>query len=605
MNYNIRIDEIHIEGNKLRLMVTGEFEILSSLARPKLIMHFSNGIEDRRIPLVVATMNRNEDVGVIEFSSNYLYLLDYLFWKSRDSVNPITMYFNLLYGEFYEEKIAVDMNPGILEQDEFCYLCQPEGNMIRFIPQPDFQEKLARYRSQTQRSRLKTWVGKIYKWLVFAASLLLLPWMIVDALLATFNFIGYADKVKKSNPSRLRKFIAHINARLYGLSGHKISAVKARAYYRKLKCEYIKSSFNRISKKQAVVPNRIAFISLRRTELSGNFAFVYEKIKDDKNLEIEMYLDPKDIMQMTKKEMDRFAYLCATSKVVVLDEFTPYIHFFDIRPETRVVQLWHACGAFKTFGFTRLSKSKGSPQKTRNHRNYDYVTVSTKNVKICHSEGFGIPTDNVVPTGIPRTDVFFDEAYKKTVRHRLYNEYPQLRGKKVILFAPTFRGHVKETAHYPMDKFRIDEFMDAVGEEYFLIVKHHPFVTEKQPIPEAYQDRVLDLSEQTELNDLLFVTDLIITDYSSLVFEASLLNIPMMFYTFDLRNYMKDRDFYFDFETFVPGHFFFTQEMLQRAIVKKDFAEEKVPAFARRFFDDFDGHSTERVVKLLYHALEE
>jgi len=604
MNYSIHIDEIHIEGNTFRFVVTGVFDIVSSLAKPKVIMHFSNGIEDRRIPLVFATLNRNEDEGVIEITSNYVYLLDRLFWKSRNCGNDITMCFNLLYGECYEEKIEVDMTPALLEQDKLCYVCRLEGKAIRFIHQPDFVQRLAKY-ERGQSNKVKTAVGKVYSWVVFACSLCLLPWMALDALLATFHFIKYPGKVGKADASRLRKFWGHINVRLSSLSGHKISVRKAKAFYRKCKCGYIRASFNRTKKKCAVEDYRISFISLRRTDISGNFAFVYEKMKDNPNLEIEMYLDPKDIADMSKKEMDRFAYLCATSKVVVLDEFTPYIHYFDIRPETRVVQLWHACGAFKTFGFTRLGKPKGSPQKTRNHRNYDYVTVSTKNVKICHSEGFGIPTDHVVPTGIPRTDVFFDEAYKANMQKSLYEQYPQLKEKKVILYAPTFRGDVKETAYYPMEKFRVDEFMDAVGDEYFLIIKHHPFVTEKHPVPEKYRNRVLDLSEQTELNDLMFITDIIITDYSSLVFEASLLDIPMLFYTFDLRNYIETRDFYFDFESFVPGHFFFTQKMLEKAIVEKDFAQEKVSDFAQRFFDDFDGKSTDRVVELLYQALSE
>lgn len=604
MNYSINIDEIHIEANKFRFVVTGVFDILSSLAKPKIIMHFSNGIEDRRIPLVFATLNRNEDEGVIEITSNYVYLLDQLFWKSRNCGNDITMYFNLLYGESYEEKIEVNMNPALLEQDELCYVCRPEGKAIKFIHQPDFAQRLAKYEKK-QSHKVKTVVGKVYGWVVFAFSLCLLPWLVIDGLMATFHFIKYSGKVGKADASRLRKFLGHINTRLSSLSGHKISVRRAKTLYRKCKCGYIRAAFNRTKKKCKVENNRISFISLRRTDISGNFAFVYEKIKDDPNLEIEMYLDPKDISDMSKKEMDRFAYLCATSKVVVLDEFTPYIHYFDIRPETKVVQLWHACGAYKTFGFTRLGKPKGSPQKTRNHRNYDYVTVSTKNVKICHSEGFGIPTDNVVPTGIPRTDVFYDEAYKKKMQKDLYEQYPQLKDKKVILYAPTFRGDVKETAYYPMDKFHVDEFMDAVGDEYFLIIKHHPFVTEAHPVPKGYHNRVLDLSDQTELNDLLFITDIIITDYSSLVFEASLLNIPMLFYTFDLRNYIKTRDFYFDFESFVPGYFFFTQKMLERAIVEKDFAQEKVLDFAKRFFDDFDGKSTERVVELLYQVLSE
>ena len=147
--------------------------------------------------------------------------------------------------------------------------------------------------------------------------------------------------------------------------------------------------------------------------------------------------------------------------------------------------------------------------------------------------------------------------------------------------------------------------MENISDEYVLIIKHHPFVPEKHPVPDKCKDRVLDLSDSSELNDLLFITDIVITDYSSLVFEASLLDIPMLFYTFDLQEYIKERDFYFNFETFIPGKFFYTQEELERAIKEKDFATEKIPEFRNKFFDDLDGKASVRIADLLCKALRE
>lgn len=608
VNYQIKFISLSITADQMRIVAEGTYPFISELSTPKVILYFSDGIEDRRIPLVIKNSTQHVDDGIVTVEYNYLYYLSQLFWNSRSSENDITMHLHLQYGDFYEENIPVDLTPEYIEQDELCYICTAEKNFLRFHKQPGFLDTVARLEKSKKKSGVKPVLNKIYHWISFVFALCLLPWFILDAVMATLGIIGYANRTKKSR-TKSQKFIAHINARLMYFSQHMISVRNAKKFVDKIiqnrKHAGIISAYNKIRATQPVRKNRISFISLRRTELSGNFQFVYDKIKDDAALDIQMYLSPKPLLKMSKQEIRRFAELCATSKVVVLDEFTPYIHYFDIRPETKIVQLWHACGAFKTFGFTRLGKPKGSPQKTRNHRNYDYVTVSTANVKKCHSEGFGIPTDHVVPTGIPRTDVFFDENYKTRTRSRLLEQYPQLQGKKVVLFAPTFRGHVKETAYYPVRRFDVGKFMDAVGSDYFLIIKHHPFVPQHHPIPEGYEDRVLDLSAETELNDLLFITDLIITDYSSLVFEASLLNIPMAFYTFDLKSYISQRDFYFDFKTFVPGNFFYTQEDMQEAILKGDLAQEKVEAFSRRFFDDFDGHSTERVVKLLYKALEE
>ena len=101
------------------------------------------------------------------------------------------------------------------------------------------------------------------------------------------------------------------------------------------------------------------------------------------------------------------------------------------------------------------------------------------------------------------------------------------------------------------------------------------------------------------------ITDLLITDYSSVVFEASLLDIPMLFYAFDLFDYISKRDFYYDFESFVPGKIVFSQRELTEAIVAGDFESEKVPPFKTKFFDHLDGRSSRRVADLILRFIGE
>ena len=105
------------------------------------------------------------------------------------------------------------------------------------------------------------------------------------------------------------------------------------------------------------------------------------------------------------------------------------------------------------------------------------------------------------------------------------------------------------------------------------------------------------------MNDLLFVTDLLITDYSSVVFEASLLDIPMLFYAFDLDEYIENRDFYYDFKEFIPGKTVFLQDELIKAVQSNDFESEKVEKFKHKFFDDIDGQSSQRVANKIISLL--
>ena len=177
---------------------------------------------------------------------------------------------------------------------------------------------------------------------------------------------------------------------------------------------------------------------------------------------------------------------------------------------------------------------------------YDYATVSSENIIKFYAEGFGISDKNVLATGVPRTDIFSDEDYAQKVKADFYSRHPKLKDKKIILFAPTFRGNGQNSAYYPIDVFNPNKFFEDTNGEYAILIKLHPFCKEKYVINKKYKDYIIDLSNEDELNDLLFVTDLLITDYSSSVFEASLLNIPMLFFAYDLYQYISERDFYCD-----------------------------------------------------------
>ena len=196
MRYDICVNEINIRENRFHLKLTGTFDFINDLAKPKLIMYFDNGIEDRRLPLVIRKVTKNEDEDILTITSNYEYLLDRLFWKSRSSNEPISMQLNLLYGDYYEEGIAVDLTPELMEQDESCFVCQIEGNRLVFTPRSDREKRIAASEKKSVGTRVKKVLNTVYHWISFVVALCLLPWFAVDALMATFGIIGYAGKAK-------------------------------------------------------------------------------------------------------------------------------------------------------------------------------------------------------------------------------------------------------------------------------------------------------------------------------------------------------------------------------------------------------------------------
>jgi CDP-ribitol ribitolphosphotransferase len=345
---------------------------------------------------------------------------------------------------------------------------------------------------------------------------------------------------------------------------------------------------------------KIIFASDSRSEMSGNFQFVYDELLS-RNLNYDYHLLLKKGVDEKKnyREIFSLAYHLATAKFIILDDFYPMIYPLTIRKNAELIQLWHAVGAFKTFGFSRLGRPGGPSPKSKNHRNYTKAIVSSHNVAKHYAEGFGIDLEKVIPTGIPRTDVFFDKVYQEEVRNNLYEEYPFLKGKKVITFAPTFRGNGQQSAHYPMEVLNLEKLYNELKDEYVFLFKIHPFVKNEFSIPYQYSDFFYDFSSYREINDLLFITDILITDYSSVCFEYALLNKPMIFFAYDVEEYVRTRDFYYDYHSFIPGPLAKTTERMIDIIQQEDFKMEKIEPFVKYFFDDVDGKASERVVDQL------
>ena len=389
------------------------------------------------------------------------------------------------------------------------------------------------------------------------------------------------------------------NATVYDYSGYNYSP-------RQRNTDYFASKYDHFVKQIDVKENNILFLSERLPEQGGNLVRIMEQCRQDKEISVSKFLVPKTVSQLSRKELRECARLCARARVIVLEDFYPQLHSLTLRPQTKVVQLWHACGVFKTFGYSRLGKPGVAPQSSMNHRSYDLVTVSSEAVRGIYAEAFAITTGKVKALGAPRTDVLFDKEYKEAKRRELYQKYPQLEDRKVILFAPTFRGDGNKDAYYPEDAFDINLFMQGFSEDVCCIVKHHPFVHQEIKVDEKYYDRVLDLTGKDHINDLMLISDLLITDYSSSVFEAVLLGVPMLFYAFDKEDYIRSRAFYCDYDSFAPGYveedFNKMKNMAEKILNHETDSEEEAIIKAKReqFFHDFlsalDGKSTGRIV---------
>lgn len=294
-------------------------------------------------------------------------------------------------------------------------------------------------------------------------------------------------------------------------------------------------------------------------------------------------------------------YHIATSKTIFMDNvFLPF-SAIKIKKNTRLVQLWHGTGALKKFG---LDYEDGWIKKLAidTNKNTTHFIVGSSWMKDIYKTAFRAEEDRVFNIGCPRTDLFFNKAILEEQREEFFNSYPELHDKKIMLYAPTFRDDdIEDEIKIHLD---IDKLMSKLDDNYVLGLRLHPHVARKVNLDkyfqEPYHSRVFDFSGYDKLNTLLISSDILITDYSSIVYEYALMKKPMIFYSYDLAKFEKSgRGFYGDYKTIVPGPVTFKTEEIADIINNNPTYSYDMDEFLAIYLENCNGNSRKRLYNLL------
>ncbi len=301
-------------------------------------------------------------------------------------------------------------------------------------------------------------------------------------------------------------------------------------------------------------------------------------------------LRPGNLGRLVRLFTKKAFRMAVSSHIFLNDNFMP-LAYMKISEETTVVQLWHGMGSFKKFGASSEKDPEILNVLKAASRNTDHILASSEHIRGNYAQAFMVPEEKVLCIGCPQADYYFQEHDTDSWKQELCEQYPGMKGKKLVLYAPTFRDD-RQRDRELLDAFDFRAFGEALGEEYFLMVRLHPQI-QSAKIPE----NVADLTWYPDVRRLLYMTDLLIADYSSIAVEYSLLNRPIILYAFDKEWYLsKDRGFYFDFEKTAPGPVVETMEDLISCIREQRWDLEKVKRFANLHNDFFDDRSVERIV---------
>jgi CDP-ribitol ribitolphosphotransferase len=341
--------------------------------------------------------------------------------------------------------------------------------------------------------------------------------------------------------------------------------------------------------------NKITYISYYSNEIKGDFKLISNKLRKKGSYK-QVFL----LLKFSNTLKDKFLYLINfvqqtyhlnTSKVIIIDANNFVISNCKKKQEVKVIQLWHASGAIKKFGYDQ--------DRRYEIKNYDYIFTAGKESVETFSSAFRMDKAKILPLGVAKTDILYKKKTLDRYKREMEQEYPQIKNKKVILYAPTFRGDgVLETK--PID-VNLKEIQKALGESYVILYKLHPSLINESL---DSSEKVINVNDKS-IYRAFAAADILISDYSAVIFDFSILEKPMVFYVPDLEEYKKDRGFYYDYESFIPGPICFNEKQVVEAIVNNIFDMDKIRKIKEKFFDHRDGKSTQRIVDHIEKILKD
>lgn len=343
-------------------------------------------------------------------------------------------------------------------------------------------------------------------------------------------------------------------------------------------------------------PRRVVLATARTTELEGNLLYLARAIERHRpDADVVRLLEPYGYGLRAKLgyalRVVRGMYLLRTSGVVLIDNAYLPVHVAPHSARTTVVQVWHAAGALKRFGVD-TARPPDEPERTFLHRYYDRVVTAGEASRVPWARALRTPLDHVVALGSPRTDFFFDAAGLGQARERLRRAHPALIGRRVVTYAPTFRGRgVGKRAGVSLDGRKLRA---ALPSSDVLVLKSHPNL-DPSLVDAAGFDVVAD--PRSDMNELLAVTDILVTDYSSSIFEYALLGRPLVLLVGDLPEYERDPGLYLDYRHEMIGTQVADTDGVIEAIVNNRFDTSGYERFVARHLGACDGSASRRVVE--------
>ncbi len=302
----------------------------------------------------------------------------------------------------------------------------------------------------------------------------------------------------------------------------------------------------------------------------------------------------------------RYVYYTARAKYFICNTRQPA--WFKKRKETVFVETWHGTPLKKlAFDLEDIHAVSQDHKKLfySQSKEWDYLVSANRFSTDVFERAFCFPREKIIETGYPRNDILYSE-HAGRIAEEVKRELGIPKGKRVILYAPTWR----DNQFYEKAKYKFTLVLDLermrreFGNDSVLLLRTHYYIADRLELS-GLDDFVYNGSGYGDVSRLYLVSDICITDYSSVFFDFANLKRPLLFFAYDLEDYKEEiRGMYLDMEKELPGPVVQTNDELIDALRHLDEVTEQYRERYERFYDKFchidDGNAAERVVQAVF-----
>jgi CDP-glycerol glycerophosphotransferase (TagB/SpsB family) len=313
----------------------------------------------------------------------------------------------------------------------------------------------------------------------------------------------------------------------------------------------------------------------------------------------EIFMRKKNIKFVEMNTLKCLTYAITAKYVFVTQSFRD-IYKYDVFNNAIKFQLWHGI-PLKLIGDDRKKNDK-KRNKFKMYGKYDYFIASSDENKekiISAFKSIGANEKNVLLLGSPRNDFLYNNKNNNSLVLNIKSKIPKLKDKFVITYMPTFRDNSNNVYSILEMVNSNDEFKNWLIKNNVIVIEKKHFINEKYN-KNNEKEFYLNVSEDIDTQELLLITDILITDYSSCYFDFTLLNRPIIHFVYDYDEYKnQDRGLYYDLEDVKGGYIVYEERQLVEAIINAykyyPIESNESTKVVERFLSEEKGHAAKKI----------